>query len=90
MSSQSELAAQIRAATTQLNKISLESSATLARVEELKAIIAQQPAVSPELQEAVDALAAQVQAVDDLTPDVVAEPPAPPATPAPESGETPA
>jgi hypothetical protein len=76
MSAQSELATQIRTVTTQLNKISLESSATLQKVEDLKAIIAQQENVSPELQEAVDALAAQAQVVDDLTPDVVA-PPAP-------------
>ncbi len=71
MSSQTELATQVRAATTQLQKISKESTATLATVEKLKEIIAQQENVSPELQAAVDELAAQVQAVDDLTPDIV-------------------
>ncbi len=75
MSSQTELATQVRAATTQLQKISKESTATLATVEKLKEIIAQEN-VSPELQAAVAELAAQVQAVDDLTPDIVETPPA--------------
>ena len=70
MATQNELVTKINAATTQLHKISLESTATLQKVTELQAIIDAMDEVTPELQAAVDALTAQIQAVDDLTPDI--------------------
>lgn len=73
MATQIELTAKINAVNTQLQKISRESSATLAKVTELQVIIDGMDEVTPELQAAVDALAAQVQAVDDLTPDIITD-----------------
>lgn len=55
---------------TQLQKISVESSKNLALVQELKDIIANGPPVSQELEDAINAVATQTQAVDDLTPDI--------------------
>ncbi len=80
MSNQADLAVKVKAITTQLNKISQESTRTLQEVERLKAVLAEQENVTPELQAAVDALAEQVQAVDDLTPDVVEPTPETPPT----------
>lgn len=81
---QSELAADVKAATEQLKKIGTETSATLQKVTDLQAIIdaggGVGSTVSQELIDAVDALKAQAQVVDDLVPD--AAPPAPPAPPA--------
>lgn len=74
MATQAELATKLDGVTTQLVKISGESSKTIALVQELRDIIANGPPVTPELQAAFDKLAAQAQVVDDLTPD---EPPAP-------------
>lgn len=69
MATQAELATKLDGVTVQLVKIGGESSKTMALVEELKAIIANGPPVTPELQAAFDKLAAQAQVVDDLTPD---------------------
>ena len=81
MASQTEAAAQIRALTAQIQKISAESSTTLQKVTDLQAVIDAGTGVSPELQAAVDELKAQIQVVDDLVPDVT--PPAPTPTPEP-------
>lgn len=70
MATQIELTAKINAATTQLQKISVESSATIAELKRVQDLLEQQSNVSPELQAAVDRLADQIQAVDDLTPDI--------------------
>jgi len=70
MSTQIELITSIKELTTQVKKISAESSATLAKVIELQAIIDAGPGVSVELQEAIDTLKAQVQMVDNLTADI--------------------
>lgn len=69
MSTQAELATQLRTVTAQIQKISAESSKTLQKVTDLQAVIDSGAAVSPELQAAVDELKAQVQLVDDLVPD---------------------
>ncbi len=70
MSTQQELATQLRTVTAQLNKISTESTATLNKVTELQAIIDGGAPISDELQTAFDELKAQIQRVDDLVPDV--------------------
>ena len=71
MATQVELTSKLNQVTTQLQKIGNESAQTLQKVTELQAIIDAGPVVTPELQAAVDALAAQVQVVDDLVPDAV-------------------
>lgn len=76
MATQAELAAQLNEVTTQVGKIKTETQATLTKVSELEAALANQDNVSPELQTAFDNLKAQVIAVDELIPDApVAEPP---------------
>lgn len=71
MSTQKEAAQTLRDVYAQLQKISGESSQTLARVKELQDIIDNQTQpISDELQEAVDRVKNQAQVVDDLTPDI--------------------
>ncbi len=74
MATQTELVAQLTAVNDQLKKIGTETAGLLAKIDELKAVIAA-GTVSPELQAAVDALTAQAKVVDDLVAD------APPVTP---------
>jgi len=69
MATQQELTAQITAATEKLTKIGTETGTLLTKIEELKTALANAGNVSPELQAAVDALAAQAAVVDDLVPD---------------------
>jgi len=75
MATQQELAAQINQISTQVGKIKDESNATLQKVQELQDVINNQGGVSPELQQAVDNLKAQVQVVDDLVTDAPVIPP---------------
>ena len=74
MATQSELATQMATVTAVVQKVGTESAATLALVTALQKQIANLLAnggnVTPELQAAVDALAAQIKVVDDLVPDV--------------------
>lgn len=70
MATQIQIAEQIRTLTSQLNKISAESTATLNKITELQAIIDGGAPISDELQSAFDDLKAQIQKVDDLVPDV--------------------
>lgn len=72
MSKQSDLAADMATITAQVAKIGQESTATLQKVADLEAALANQDNVSPELQTAFDALKAQVTVVDDLIPDAPA------------------
>ncbi len=73
MSTQQEITEGLAAATTQLQKIAVESAATVQKVADLEVVIANMGnTVSPELQAAFDALKAQVQVVDDIVPDAVA------------------
>ena len=69
MATQAELTAQVQAISATLTKIGTETSTLLTKIDELKAVIAAGPPVTPELQAAVDALAAQAKVVDDLVPD---------------------
>lgn len=79
MSTQAEIAQGLTTLTAQVAKVGAESTKTLQKVTDLEAALANQDNVSPELQSAFDALKAQVQAVDDLIPDVPApDQPAPP------------
>lgn len=74
MATQQELTTKLNAVTDNLKKVGAETTTLLAKVEELKTTIAS-GTVTPELQAAVDAVAAQAKVVDDLVPD--APPPAP-------------
>ena|SRR5258705_6219516 len=69
MATQAELTTQLTAVNDKLKKIGTETTTLLAKIDELKGIIANGPPVAPELQAAVDALSAQAQVVDDLVPD---------------------
>lgn len=72
---QAELTAKVTEISDTLAKVKGETTTLIAKVDELNAVIAAGGPVSSELQAAVDALAAQAKAVDDLVPD--AAPPAP-------------
>jgi septal ring factor EnvC (AmiA/AmiB activator) len=74
MATQAEVTAQLTATQAQVAKIGVETRTLLEKITELQAAIDNQNNVSPELQAAADALAAQVKVVDDLVPD---SPPAP-------------
>lgn len=69
MATQAELTAKLGEVNEKLVKIGGETSTLLAKIEELKLVIANGP-VSAELQAAVDAVAAQAGVVDDMVPDV--------------------
>jgi septal ring factor EnvC (AmiA/AmiB activator) len=68
MATQAELTTQVQAIGATLTKIGTETTALLAKIDELNAVIAA-GTVTPELQAAVDAVAAQAHVVDDLVPD---------------------
>lgn len=76
MGAQEDDAAKLEAVATQLDKISTESSASLALIADLQAQIAALPQVSPALQAAIDKVAAKAQIIDDLVADVPLPPPA--------------
>ena len=69
MATQAELTEQVKAISATLTKIGGETTTLLQKVSDLQAVIANGPPVTPELQAAVDALAAQAKVVDDLVPD---------------------
>lgn len=82
MANQQELAAQLKAVATQIQKIGTESKSTLEKVTKLEEALANSGGeISIELQEAVNDLKAQVAVVDDLVVDV-------PVTTEPEDGGT--
>jgi uncharacterized hydantoinase/oxoprolinase family protein len=72
MLTQAELAAQVATIGAQVTKIGAETTKLLAKIDELNAVIAAGAGVTPELQAAVDEVAAQAKTVDDLVPDVPA------------------
>lgn len=74
MSTQAELAAQLKAVTAQIQKIGTETTKTLEKVSQLEDALNNQGNVTPELQTAFDELKAQVTTVDDLIADVPIEP----------------
>ena len=78
MTTQTELSAELSAVAAAVGKIGSETAATLAQVGTLQAqvdeLLANAGSVTPELKAAVDALAAQVKAVDDLIPDATPAP----------------
>ena len=69
MATQAELTAQLNKISAQLVKIGTETTTLLKTIDDLKVVIATAP-VTPELQAAVDKVAAQAQVVDDAVPDV--------------------
>ncbi len=68
MATQQELTVQLTKINAQLVKIGTETSKLLQAITDLQAAVANAP-VSPELQAAVDAVAAQAKVVDDMVPD---------------------
>ena len=84
MATQPELTNDLKAVLEQQKKTATEIAGVQAetntlkdKVAELEAVIANGPAVSQELADAVAAVKAQSQVVDDAIPDVVVEPAAP-------------
>lgn len=69
MATQEELIAQVQEVTAVVVKVKAEVSATLVKVSELEAALANAGGVSPELQAAFDELKSQVLVVDSLIPD---------------------
>lgn len=69
MATQSELAAQLTAATAKAEKIGNETRTLLTRITELLEQLNNAGTVTPELQAAADALQAQLEVVDNLVPD---------------------
>lgn len=69
MSTQAELAASLSNVSAQVAKIGTETAGLQAKVAELEAAIAAAGNTTPEVDAALDALKAQVRAVDDLVAD---------------------
>lgn len=69
MATQAELAAELQAVATQLNKIGGETSTLLQKITDLEAVIAAGPALSQDLIDAVAAVKTQAAVVDNLVPD---------------------
>lgn len=74
---QAELAVEMTEVTEQLKKVGNESAKSVAKIAELEEVIKNLPNVEPALQDAFDAVKAQVKLVDDMVPDST-EPPADP------------
>lgn len=81
MATQAEAAAQLQTVVANLDKVSGETQALKTEVQALKDAATANGEVSPELQTAIDAVAARVAAIDALVPDAPApvEPETPPA-----------
>lgn len=69
MLTQQELATQLNAVAGQVTKIKGETTATLQKVADLEAALQNQPNVTPEVEEAFNAVKTQVQLTDDLVAD---------------------
>jgi chromosome segregation ATPase len=74
MATQSDAAAQLTSINTELAKIATETQGLLDQVAALQAAASAAGNVTPELQSAIDAVAAQAKVVDDLVPDAPAAP----------------
>lgn len=72
---QAELAAEMVEVTKQLEKVGNESAKSVAKIAELEEVIKNLPNVEPALQDAFDAVKAQVKLVDDMVPDATEPPP---------------
>lgn len=83
MASQKQLADQINRLGDVVKKIGNETSSLKQKVADLETALENQADVSPELQEAVDAVTAQLKVVDDLVADAPSEPTEPPNPPEP-------
>jgi seryl-tRNA synthetase len=75
MSTQQEAAEQLTAVKEQLGKVAGETATLLNKIEELKAAVESSSQASPELQAAIEAVAAQAKIVDDMVPDAAPEVP---------------
>ena len=69
MASQEEAAAQLAAVNEKIVKIGTETSTLLTKIAELQAALEAAGQVTPELQSAIEAVAAQAGVVDELVPD---------------------
>jgi hypothetical protein len=74
MLTQSELAVQLTALTTQVQHIGVETDTLKTKITDLETAINNGGTVSPEVESALNALKAQVQVVDDLVPDNATSP----------------
>lgn len=71
MATQAEVVAQVNSLKDIVNKIGVETDKSLQLIKDLQDALANQTNASPELVEAVEALAAQLKVVDDKVPDQV-------------------
>ena len=71
MSTQAELAAELRSVKDRLVKIGAETTNTLEKVTALEAVIAAGGATTPEVDQALQEVKDAAQAADDLVPDPV-------------------
>ena len=85
MATQADLVVELQAINTELVKIGTETSTLLQKVADLQTALANAGIVSLDLQAAVDAVAKQAKAVDDLVPDVAPTPP--PVVPPPHASD---
>ena len=69
MATQADAAAQLKAVKEKLDKVAVEENGLQTRIAELIATINAGGSVTPELQAAIDAVVAQAQVLDDITPD---------------------
>lgn len=74
MATQQEAAAALLEIKNKLAKVATETTTLLQKIEDLKNAAANAGNVGPELQSAIDAVAAQASAVDELVPDATPEP----------------
>lgn len=78
MKSQAELAQQLRDISTTLNQVAVEEDAMQATIVTLNTALANQPAVTDDLQAAADALTAQAATMAAIVPAPVTPPTDPP------------
>jgi len=76
METQTELTAQLTEIAVKVEKVGVETRTLLTKIEALQDALENQGNVTPELQAAADALAVQVEIVDNLVPDEPTPPPA--------------
>jgi hypothetical protein len=81
MRTQADLVNDLNAVTGQVQKIGVETAATLQKVTDLEAALKAGGPLTPETEAALAALKTQAQVTDDMVPDAPAAPPEPPEQP---------
>ncbi len=72
---QAEALQKLTAISETLDKVKVESSGSLTKIDELKALLAQQGNLNPEVEAKINEIESKVKAVDDLIVDTPAETP---------------